>query len=115
MQILSPRQLSFAKLVTVAIWMIATIGCGRTIEDRKEISRYTDSLAATIKAQPDSDEAKKALAELIDLVNSNWRFGRCRALDALGEIGPSSAVAIPDLMRAATCGDQYVEGRPFVR
>jgi HEAT repeat protein len=108
MQTLRPGKRLCVKLV-LAIFAIAIVGCGRTIEDRKYISSYTDQLAATIKAMPNSDDAKSALGELIDLVNSDWRFVRCQACCALGEVGNAAVPALPDLMRAAVCGDGFVE------
>jgi HEAT repeat protein len=79
------------------------------MEDRKAISQHTKDLAGVIQDNPNSEQAQGALAELIGILNGDWRFARCQASYALGELGASAAPAVPDLMRAAICGDDFVE------
>lgn len=97
-----------------ALWLASNIilllvpGC-ETRSDRIRVSEHTQKLGAIVKSDPDSEEAKKALAELIEILDGNWRFARCRSCIALYDLGPLAAPAVPDLLRAATCGDPYVE------
>jgi hypothetical protein len=92
----------------VVLIVLFSQGC-ETRSDRIEVSEHTQELAAIVKSNPDSEEGKNALAELIEILDGTWRFARCRSCIALYELGPLAAPALPHLMRAATCGDPYVE------
>jgi HEAT repeat protein len=84
-------------------------GCGETNDDRRQISKHIDDLAAKVKSNPSSKESQIAFDELVKIVNGNWSFARSRACWALGELGSRGARAVPDLMRAAESADPYVE------
>ena len=83
-------------------------GCGETNQDRVEISRHTKELGKTVIANPGSKQGDAALSELISILNGNWRFASCKACDALGDLGPSGAPAVPDLIRAAKRQEPFV-------
>jgi hypothetical protein len=77
------------------------------------MSRHIKDLETAVRADPGSDHSQSALNELIEILNGDWRFARCKAADALGRLGPLAEEAVPDLMRAATSGDMFVEGAAF--
>lgn len=95
--------------IAAGILTSSLIGCERDHEDREAISRRAMLLGQTVAAEPQSDEGQAALAELINMLNGESRFGRAKACLFLGELGEAAAPALPDLMRAATCGDGLIE------
>jgi HEAT repeat protein len=89
---------------------LATVGgCRESNAERKTISLHTKELAKIVADDPNSGKGQTALVELIGILNSKWRFARCQACYAMGEIGQLASPALPDLMRAADCGDGFVQ------
>jgi HEAT repeat protein len=97
------------KLHALFVVVTCIIGCGRTIGDRKAISDRAKELADIVRSNPHSNESQASLSKLIGILNGNWRFARCQAAYALGDLGDLASPAVPELMRAATCGDDFVE------
>jgi HEAT repeat protein len=95
----------------IAAAIFFTGGCGDTRENRQQISQHTKDLAAKVKAAPDSVEGKAAMTELIKILNGNWGFARSQVCYAIRdvELGSLAVPAVPDLMRAASGDDRFVE------
>ena len=79
--------LFFNLVCLVAAVILAISGCD-SADNRRKISQQAENLADKVKADPDSNEGKAAMKELIDILNGYWSFAQCKAADALGELGP---------------------------
>lgn len=91
------------------IIVFLTTGCGESVSDRKAIAEHLERMMITVKSEPTSEQGRAALSELIDILNGDWSFARTYACNMFVELGPLAGPAVPDLMRAAMCGDGFVE------
>lgn len=101
-----------SRLRIVGLWtlcMSVTLsGCGETMQDRAKISRHIEEIRGVAIENSGAKEGEKALRELIAILKGDNNFASCQACDALGELGPAAAPAVPDLIREAK------SLRPFV-
>jgi HEAT repeat protein len=95
--------------VAVILVLCLVSGCHNSIEDRKAIARHTQELRDIVKRDPNSEEGKEAFVELVNILNGKWSFARVHACGAFVDLGALATAAVPDLLRAATCGDGFVE------
>ena len=96
--------------IYVRHWFFMPSGCD-TRQERERISNQTKNWAATVKAASDKPEGKEALRVLARAVNGNWDFARSQACYAIrdAKLGNLAAELVPDLIKAADCGDRFVE------
>jgi hypothetical protein len=100
------RSIIVAQVISLLLFVF--VGCGNTKSQRQSVLSQLNKLRDTIKANPGSDEAGHAMKELVETLEGNWRFAQIKACDAIGELGPLGASAVPNLMQAVEKNEPFV-------
>ena len=95
------------RLVVILALCLTFAGCGDSVSRRKSAAAELQALSAAFRTNPDDATPLNLIIDVLE--NGKYRFDRTYACGELRELGPLAKPAVPALVRALNCGDNYVE------